>query len=94
MVDLPVGMPSDILMGLKKTRICGQQMNITQDGEARRPRKRGGKTSAGEKLTGKGKGMGKGKPKDKARGKSKAKSRVRGKPKPAARKKKPKKPGK
>jgi ATP-dependent RNA helicase DeaD len=30
LVDLPVGMPNDILADLKKTRVCGQPLNISR----------------------------------------------------------------
>lgn len=63
LVDLPVGMPKDVLMDLKKTRVCGQQMNMTRDGEKNRPGKRGGKPHS------------KGKSADRPRKKSPAKTR-------------------
>lgn len=94
LVDLPVGMPNDVLMDLKKTRICGQQMHITRDGEAKRPRKRTGKPGPKGKPKGKPKEKTRGKSREKTRGKPKAKSKVIGKPKPALRKKKPKRPTK
>jgi ATP-dependent RNA helicase DeaD len=71
LVDLPAGMPKDILMDLKKVRICGQAMKISLHGEVKAPRKRKGKPSP--------KGKSKGKPKGKPKGKFKA----RGKSKPA-----------
>jgi ATP-dependent RNA helicase DeaD len=73
LVDLPVGMPKDIFMDLKKVRICGQAMNISLHGEAKAPRKRKGKPN----------------PKGKPKGKRKEKSKARGKSKPASRKGKP-----
>jgi ATP-dependent RNA helicase DeaD len=65
LVDLPAGMPKDILKDLQKARICGQAMKISLQGETRAPRKRKGKPNP------------KGKPKNKsgARGKSKPASR-------------------
>jgi len=73
LVDLPVGMPKDIFMDLKKVRICGQAMNISLHGDGKAPRKRKAKP----------------KPDGKRRGKPKAKSKARGKSKPASRKGKP-----
>ena len=70
LVDLPAGMPKDILTDLKKTRICGQAMNISLHGEAKAPRKRKGKPNP------------KGKPKGKFKGKPKGKSKTRGRSKP------------
>ena len=37
LVDLPVGMPKDIYMDLKKVRICGEAIRITRLDEAPRP---------------------------------------------------------
>jgi ATP-dependent RNA helicase DeaD len=34
LVDLPEGMPNDVLMDLKKVRVCGRPMNIRVDGKA------------------------------------------------------------
>jgi ATP-dependent RNA helicase DeaD len=70
LVDLPAGMPKDIFTDLKKTRICGQAMNISLHGEAKAPRKRKGKPNP------------KGKPKGKFKGKPKGKSKTRGRSKP------------
>ena len=73
LVDLPVGMPKDIFMDLKKVRICGQAMNISLHGDGKAPRKRKAKPKTDGKRTGKPKGT------SKARGKSKPASR-KGKP--------------
>jgi len=73
LVDLPVGMPKDIFMDLKKVRICGQAMNISLHGDGKAPRKRKAKP----------------KPDGKRRGKPKGKPKARGKSKPASRKGKP-----
>ena len=73
LVDLPVGMPKDIFMDLKKVRICGQAMNISLHGDGKAPRKRKAKPKPDGKRTGKPKGT------SKARGKSKPASR-KGKP--------------
>lgn len=73
LVDLPVGMPKDIFMDLKKVRICGQAMNISLHGDGEAPRKRKAKPKPGGKRRGKPKGT------SKARGKSKPASR-KGKP--------------
>lgn len=73
LVDLPVGMPKDIFMDLKKVRICGQAMNISLHGDGEAPRKRKAKPNPDGKRTGKPKGT------SKARGKSKPASR-KGKP--------------
>jgi ATP-dependent RNA helicase DeaD len=78
LVDLPAGIPKDVFEDLKKTRICGQLMNISRHGEGMVPRKRKRRPNP------KGKPFPKGKPK----GKSKSK----GKFSPAAKKKKPKRP--
>ena len=87
LVDLPAGMPKDILMDLKKVRICGQAMNISLHGQANAPRKGKRKPSPKGKRNGKGKPSPKGKPKGKGKGKPKA----RAKSKPAPRNKKPRK---
>ena len=34
LVDLPEGMPNDVLMDLKKVRVCGRPLNIRVDGKA------------------------------------------------------------
>jgi ATP-dependent RNA helicase DeaD len=70
LVDLPAGMPKDIFTDLKKTRICGQAMNISLHGEAKAPRKRKGKPNP------------KGRSKGKFKGKPKGKSKTRGRSKP------------
>jgi ATP-dependent RNA helicase DeaD len=60
LVDLPVGMPRDVFMELKKVRVCGQPMNISLLGAATTPRKRKGRPNpkgkprvAGKKAAGK-----------------------------------------
>ena len=64
LVDLPEGMPNDVLMDLKKVRVCGRPMNIRVDGKAEptgkhrsgggRPDKRkAGKLSLGKSKSGK-----------------------------------------
>ena len=65
---------------LKKTRICGQPMNISHHGDAKAPRKRKGRPNP------------KGKPKGKAKGKPKGKAKPKEKLKLAVKKKKPKRP--
>ena len=74
LVDLPAGMPKDILVGLKKARICGQAMNISLQGDATAPRKRMGKPNS------KGKPNDRGKPNPKGKPGSKGKPNDRGKP--------------
>jgi ATP-dependent RNA helicase DeaD len=88
LVDLPAGMPKDVFEDLKKTRICGQPMNITHHGDAKAPRKRKGRPNP----KGKPKGMAKGKPKGPAKGKPKGKPKPKGKLKLSPKKKKPKRP--
>ncbi len=78
LVDLPAGMPKDVFEDLKKTRICGQPMNISRYGEGKSPRKRKGRPNP------------KGKPKGLAKGKPKRKPKSKGKAKPLAKKTKPK----
>lgn len=39
LVDLPVGMPRDILMDLKKVRVCGRPMKIVPHGKPEKPRR-------------------------------------------------------
>ena len=78
LVDLPAGIPKDVFEDLKKTRICGELMNISRHGEGKVPRKRKSRPNP------------KGKPFPK--GKSKGKSKPKGKFSPAAKKKKPKRP--
>jgi len=39
LVDLPVGMPRDILMDLKKVRVCGRPMKIALNDKPEKPRK-------------------------------------------------------
>jgi ATP-dependent RNA helicase DeaD len=98
LVDLPTGMPKDILMDLKKVRICGQAMNISLHGDAEAPRKRKSRPNPKGKPKGKHivkpKGKPKVKPKVKPKGKPKGKSKVKRKFEPAARKRKPGKPSK
>jgi ATP-dependent RNA helicase DeaD len=92
LIDLPVGMPDDVLIDLKKTRICGQLMNITRQGDAN-PGKRKSKPKPTERSEGKpnpkarskGKPSPKGRLKGKLKIKSTAKPKVRGKPKPSSR---------
>ena len=55
LVDLPVGMPKDIFMDLKKVRICGQAMNISLHGDGKAPRKRKAKPKGKSKARGKSK---------------------------------------
>ncbi len=55
LVDLPAGMPKDVFDDLKKTRICGQPMNIARCGEGKAPRKRKGRPNPKGKPKGKGK---------------------------------------
>ena len=88
LVDLPAGMPKDVFEDLKKTRICGQPMNISHHGDAKAPRKRKGRPNP----KGKPKGMAKGKPKGTAKGKPKGKPKPKGKLKLAPKKKKPNRP--
>ena len=78
LVDLPAGIPKDVFEDLKKTRICGELMNISRHGEGKVPRKRKSRPNP------------KGKPFSK--GKSKGKSKPKGQFSPAAKKKKPKRP--
>ncbi len=78
LVDLPAGIPKDVFEDLKKTRICGELMNISRHGEGKVPRKRKSRPNP------KGKPFPKGKPK--------GKSKPKGKFSPAAKKKKPKRP--
>jgi ATP-dependent RNA helicase DeaD len=40
LVDLPVGMPRDIFMDLKKARVCGRQLNISRLDQKDRPAKK------------------------------------------------------
>ena len=40
LVDLPVGMPRDIFMDLKKVRVCGRPMKISVFGKPDRPKAR------------------------------------------------------
>ena len=65
LVDLPAGMPKDVFMDLKKVRICGQPMSISEHGEAKGPRRRKGKPN----------------PKGKPKGRTKGKRKAKGKPK-------------
>jgi ATP-dependent RNA helicase DeaD len=42
MVDLPEGMPKEVFQHLKKTWVCGRQLNISrlnESGESRKPKK-------------------------------------------------------
>lgn len=39
LVDLPVGMPRDILMDLKRVRVCGRPMKIVLHGKPEKPRR-------------------------------------------------------
>jgi ATP-dependent RNA helicase DeaD len=50
LVDLPVGMPKDIFMDLKKVRVCGRPLKITLYTESKSaPKKRGKPKSASDK---------------------------------------------
>ncbi|WP_133405578.1 DEAD/DEAH box helicase [Parashewanella tropica] len=56
-VDLPEGMPKDVLQHLKKVRVCGRQLNIREAGDqvindggnSRPPRRRNGDRRGGER---------------------------------------------
>jgi ATP-dependent RNA helicase DeaD len=53
LVDLPVGMPKDIFMDLKKVRVCGMPLRISRHDEAKRPsrsNRRSGKPKAPQKM--------------------------------------------
>ncbi|MBT6209417.1 MAG: DEAD/DEAH box helicase [Woeseia sp.] len=88
LIDLPVGMPDDVLIDLKKTRICGQLMNISRHGEAQ-PGKRKSKPNSKGRSEGKSKPRGhsdsKPSPKARAEGKSKPKGYSDSKPSPKVR---------
>jgi len=77
LVDLPVGMPRDIYMDLKKARVCGRQLNISRLDQKDRPakKKHKGKTKAvkKDKLTAEKKA--------KAKARKKAKERKKRPPK-------------
>ncbi len=75
LIDLPVGMPDDVLIDLKKTRICGQLMNISRHGEAQ-PGKQKSKPNP------KGRSEGKSKPRGHSDSKPSLKARAEGKSKP------------
>ncbi|MGB5580608.1 MAG: DbpA RNA binding domain-containing protein, partial [Woeseia sp.] len=79
LVDLPRGMPRDVFMDLKKTRVCGQAIKITAVGKTMEPqKKRKPKAAHGKKPEGKPKG---GKPKgSKPAGKPKGPRKARIKP--------------
>jgi len=53
LVDLPVGMPRDIFMDLKKVRVCGRPMKIVPHGKPENPRKKkpGNKTHKRKKKS-------------------------------------------
>lgn len=40
LVDLPVGMPKNIFMDLKKVRVCGRSLNISRHGKSENSRKK------------------------------------------------------
>jgi len=69
LVDLPAGMPKDVFDDLKKTRICGQPMNISRHGDGKAVRKRKGRPNP------------KGKPKVKGKTKSAARKKKPKRPK-------------
>ena len=88
LVDLPVGMPKDVFMDLKKVRVCGARLEISrydptksaspEKGKAapRHERSVGDARKANKKKKPKRKLAGKGSgPKDKARGKGKGKGK-------------------
>ncbi|MBT5861363.1 MAG: DEAD/DEAH box helicase [Gammaproteobacteria bacterium] len=53
LVDLPVGMPKDIFMDLRKVRVCGRPMNISIYDEAEKPTRSSlGKKGFGKKVFG------------------------------------------
>ena len=49
LVDLPVGMPKDIFMDLKKVRVCGQALQISLYDAEKPPKKSKGKAKPTEK---------------------------------------------
>ncbi|MDP2325224.1 MAG: helicase-related protein, partial [Gammaproteobacteria bacterium] len=83
LVDLPAGMPDDVLQHLKKVWVVGQQLRIVPDGQPFEPPRKPGKLALGEgqepdrgarpasKATRKFTGKPKGKPGDKPHGKPK-----------------------
>ena len=53
LVDLPVGMPKDIFMDLRKVRVCGRPMNISVYDETEKPSRSSlGKKGFGKKVFG------------------------------------------
>ncbi len=53
LVDLPVGMPRDIFMDLKKVRVCGLPLKITRCDGAEPEKKRKRKAKPAKKRKGK-----------------------------------------
>jgi ATP-dependent RNA helicase DeaD len=49
LVDLPIGMPSDVFRDLKRTWVCGQRLNITRLESSGKQNKRGKKTKKRKK---------------------------------------------
>jgi ATP-dependent RNA helicase DeaD len=95
LVDLPVGMPREVFNDLRKTRVCGQALMISREGDEVPAARGGGKSAARDKPRSKVK------PKAKSRGKrnatdnakpsakrqAKDKAKAKAKPKPRTKKK-------
>ena len=95
LVDLPVGMPREVFNDLRKTRVCGQALMISREGDEVPAARGGGKSAARDKPRSKVK------PKAKSRGKrnatdnakpsakrqAKDKAKDKAKPKPRTKKK-------
>ncbi|MFK8017550.1 MAG: DEAD/DEAH box helicase [Gammaproteobacteria bacterium] len=88
LIDLPIGMPKEIFMDLKRTRICGQKIDIkrlddvgarSEKGDKKPPKPRSKSKPGKDKKGGAGKRRVKGK--SHAPGKAKPKPRKKAKPK-------------
>ncbi len=68
LVDLPVGMPKDVFMDLKKVRVCGERLNISRYDPSRKPAAGKGKpkSRADDKGSNKKREKEKGKPTSRA----------------------------
>ena len=75
LVDLPVGMPREVFNDLRKTRVCGQRLMLSREGDDAVATKGGAKSKSKHKSKPKSKDKGKRKAKDKSKPRPKSKSK-------------------
>jgi ATP-dependent RNA helicase DeaD len=91
LVDLPVGMPREVFNDLRKTRVCGQALMISREGDEVPAARGGGKSAARDKprskVKPKAKSRGKRNATDNAKPSAKRQAKDKAKPKPRTKKK-------